>query len=177
MTTHPRPLEEDRARRRWRVAIATLLVGGVAAGTAAAASAPPKLTLGPSTNVSQRAFQGYYDGHKDTYLFTDVSSKGQAEALKINYAPLLGAVKNQPEMYFVRGRAAKGQLAVFGSEPGEASYSPLWTEVIVTWKSGRTPALLVRDDQIDSLAKKGMLTMRTTTVINNAPITKVGKGG
>ena len=67
--------------------------------------------------------------------------------------------------------------AVFGSEPGEASYSPLWTEVIVTWKSGRTPALLVRDDQIDSLAKKGMLTMRTTTVINNAPITKVGKGG
>src|SRR5207302_168034 len=30
--------------------------------------------MGPMQKVSQPAFVGYYDGHKDTYLSTDVSS-------------------------------------------------------------------------------------------------------
>ena len=85
-------------------------------------------------------------------------------------------MKNQPDMYFVQGRAAPGQLAVFGSEPGEASYSPLWTEVIVRWKAGHKPVLLAKDDQINMLAAKGALISTTTTVILNAPITRVGKG-
>jgi len=41
----------------------------------------------------------------------------------------------------IEGRAAKGQLSVFGSEPGEPDYNPLWEEKFVTWKAataGRT---------------------------------------
>lgn len=172
MIAQRRPLSMGRRR----FAIAALLLGAVTCGTAAAAGVPSQLALGTATQSRQPSFQGYYDGHKDTYLLTDVSSKPQAKAMKINFAPILAKAKGQPEMYFVQGRAAHGQLAVFGSEPGESSYSPLWTEVFVTWKAGHTPVLLVRDDQIESLAKKGQLTETTTKVINNAPITKVGKG-
>lgn len=80
-----------------------------------------------------------------------------------------------PLRYFVRGRAAHGQLTVFGSEPGEVDYNPLWLEVWVTWKKGVKPVLLGRDDQINSLQKKGKLTVKTTKIVLNAPILKVGK--
>ena len=33
------------------------------------------------THTSQPTFQGYYDGHKDTFLATDTSSKAQAAAM------------------------------------------------------------------------------------------------
>ena len=45
--------------------------------------------LGPSSSVSARAYTGYYDGHKDSYLPLDVSSKAQAAALHINFAPII----------------------------------------------------------------------------------------
>jgi hypothetical protein len=86
-------------------------------------------------------------------------------------------VKGLPRQFFVRGRAAAGQLTVFGSEPGESDYNPLWKEVWVTWKKGVKPVLLVRDDQIDNLAKKGKLTEKDAHIVLNAPILKVGKGG
>jgi hypothetical protein len=41
-------------------------------------------------------------------------------------------VKALPEIYLVQSRSAKRQLAVFGSEPGKADYSPLWAETILT---------------------------------------------
>ena len=47
---------------------------------------------------------------------------------------------------------------MFGSEPGEDDYNPLWEEIAVTWKAGVTPVLLLRDDQIDALQKAGKLT-------------------
>jgi hypothetical protein len=49
--------------------------------------------------------------------------------------------------------------------------------VLVTWKPGATPVLLVRDDQINGLAKKGMLVETDAGIVLNAPILKVGKGG
>jgi hypothetical protein len=150
---------------------------------AAAAGAYASLTsggprMGPSTTIKRRAFQGYYDGHKDTYVNTDVSRKAEAKAMHINYAPVLKSVplKPAPEMYLVEGKAAPGQLAVFGSEPGEASYSPIWKETILTWKASATPVLIKSDTQIDQLEKKGGLTERSTTTRLNCPIIKVGKG-
>jgi hypothetical protein len=73
---------------------------------------------------TQPVYKGYYDHHIDTYLITDVSSKSQAKAMHINYSAELKGVKGLPEQYFVRGHAAKGQLTVFGSEPGESNYNP-----------------------------------------------------
>src|SRR5881275_3251862 len=96
-----------------------LLAAALLVGSASAAA--PLLMLGPSTHKQLALFQGYYDGHKDGYVITDVSNNAQANAWHVNFAPVLKSVKGAPEQYFVSGRAAAGQLAVFGSEPGEAS--------------------------------------------------------
>ena len=130
---------------------------------------------GPVRPISRPAFQGYYDGHKDTYLNTDVSDRTEAKAMHVNYAPVLKAVplKSAPEMYLVQGKAATGQLAVFGSEPGEASYSPIWKETILTWKASAKPTLITSDTQIDKLEKKGKLGERATSIRLDCPIIKV----
>ena len=96
--------------------------------------------------------------------------------MHINYSAELKGLQGLPDQYFVRGRAAKGQLTIFGSEPAEADYNPLWEEVWVTWKKGAKPVLLGRDDQIKTLAKKGKLTMKDAHIVLNAPILTVGKG-
>jgi hypothetical protein len=133
--------------------------------------------IGKPKMTAQPVYKGYYDHHLDTYLITDDSSKSQAKAMHINYSAELKTVKGLPDQYFVRGRAARGQLTVFGSEPGESDYNPLWEEVWVTWKTGVTPVLLGQDDQIKGLVQKGELTMKDAHIVLNAPILKVGKGG
>ena len=153
---------------------ATAGVAALAAATIASAATPSMLSLGPAVQAKTPTYLGYYDGHKDTYLVTDVSSKAQAKAMHVNFSAEIGKVKGAPAQYFIAGKAAPGQIAVFGSEPGESDYNPLWEEQIVTWKPGVKPVLLVRDDQINGLAKKGMLTVKDVHVVINAPITNVG---
>jgi hypothetical protein len=97
--------------------------------------------------------------------------------MHVNYSAELKAVKGIPDQYFVKGKAPKGQLTVFGSQPGESNYNPLWEEIWVTWKPGVTPVLLGQDDQIKELVKNGKLTMKDAHIVLNAPILKVGKGG
>ena len=155
-----------------RVTAGTVLAAGALLAGSATAAAP--LRLGPETHTQLSLYQGYYDGHKDGYVITDVSSKAQASAWHVNFAPVLKGAKAAPPQYFVLGRAAAGQLAVFGSEPGEASYNPLWDELFVTWKTGVTPLLLVKDNQITSLAKAGKLTIKDPHIVLDAPITSVG---
>jgi hypothetical protein len=155
--------------------VAAIGVVAVAVGTASAFAASGPLLLGPGKNTARTAYLAYYDGHKDSYFVTDVSSKSQAKSLGINYSAELAAVKGAPAQYFVQGRAAAGQLSVFGSEPGESDYNPLWEEFFVTWKPGVKPVLLVKDDQIKGLATKGKLTLRDAHIVLNAPILKVGK--
>jgi hypothetical protein len=149
-------------------------VAALAIAATASATAPSMLSLGPAVQAKTPTYLGYYDGHKDTYLVTDVSSKAQAKAMHVNFSAEIGKVKGAPAQYFIAGKAAPGQIAVFGSEPGETDYNPLWDELIVTWKPGVKPVLLVRDDQINGLAKKGMLTVKDVHVVINAPITNVG---
>jgi len=156
-----------------KVGIATFAVS-LAAAAGASAVTGGSLLLGPASRVTEPAFQGFYDGHKDTYLITDVSSKSQAKALHVNYSAALAHVKNIPAQYFVMGRHAAGQLAVFGSEPGESDYNPLWIELFVTWKPGVKATLLTSDNQINSLAAKHKLTVTDAHIVLNAPITKVG---
>jgi hypothetical protein len=158
------------------VALGLILVGTAAAGYRYAAASGTAPIMGPPSTLGRKAFQGYYDGHKDTYLNTDVSDKAEATAMHINYAPGLKALplSAAPEIYLVQGKAAHGQLAVFGSEPGESSYSPIWKETILTWKSSATPVLITSDTQIDQLEKKGGLIERSTSIRLNCPIVKVG---
>lgn len=152
---------------------ATTVVGLLSAGVAWASSGGGPI-MGASHTASQPAFIGYYDGHKDTYLSTDISSKAEAKMMHINFSAQIGKVKGLPEIYLVQGRAAPGQLAIFGSEPGEPSYSPLWDETILTWKAGSTPKLITSDTQVDQLEKTSGLTERPAHVVLNCPIIKVG---
>jgi hypothetical protein len=148
-----------------------LLIAVAIAASAYAAVGGPR--MGPAKTIAQPSFQGYYDGHKDTYLNTDVSNKAEAKSMHINYSALIGKVKGLPEIYLVVGRAAPGQLAIFNSEPGEKTYSPLWDERLLTWKPGATPVLITADTQIDPLKKKGVLIERDGGAVLNCPIIKV----
>jgi hypothetical protein len=150
------------------------LFATVAGIAAAAGGGLPN--IGKPSMKAQSVFKGYYDGHLDTYIMTDVSSKSQATALHVNYSAELKAAKGVPRQFFIKGTAAKGQLTVFGSQPGESDYNPLWKEVWVTWKSGVKPVLLTSDNQVDSLEKKGKLTEKDAHIVLNAPILTVGKG-
>jgi len=153
-----------------------------AGATATAQPAPTRgamndLHMGPMVMMSRPGWLGYYDSHKDAYLSTDVSDRGQAVAMHVNYAPSLAdmPLSRTPAIYLVKGRAVGAQLAVFGSQPGESDYSPLWREVIVQWKSHVKPVLLASDNQILALAKKGKLVVHHTRTVLNCPIVKVSK--
>src|SRR5438105_9340324 len=88
--------------------------------------------------VSQPVIYGYYDGHVDTMLSTDVSSKAQAAAQHINFSAALAnrPANTFPFLYMVSGHAAPNQPVVFGSEPGKSDYSPVWDEATGKWESG-----------------------------------------
>jgi len=162
-------------KRTWLLGLAALAAPGLGA-VALAASGPGM--MGPQHRTSVPSFLGYYDGHKDTFLSPDTSSRAEATMDHINYSAKLGAsLKSSEEIYLFSGTPAAGQLPVFSSEPGEKTYTPLWHEEIVTWKAGNTPELITRDDKIDELKKQGMITVRDTTTVLNCPIVKVGKGG
>jgi hypothetical protein len=156
------------------VLIAGMALAVTAGVVAAGLSAGP--VMGPVSKISRPAFHGFYDGHKVTYLNTDVSSKADAAAMHINYSARIGQVKGLPEIYLVQGKAAGGQLAIFGSEPGEKDYSPLWSETILTWKAGAKPTLITSDTQIDKIEKTGKLAERDAHVVLNCPIISVAKG-
>jgi hypothetical protein len=161
-----------------RSVLVLLILGVVAASAAIAAAATGGLpNIGKPSMQAQPVYKGYYDHHIDTYLITDVSSKSQAKTLHVNYSGELKSVKGLPEQYFVKGRAAKGQLTIFGSEPGKSDYNPLWEEVWVMWKKGVKPVLIGEDTQIDKLEKQGKMTEQDAHIVLNAPILKVGKSG
>jgi hypothetical protein len=162
--------------RRIPIVLFGLGLAAVIAAVAAAASGGLP-NIGTAKMTAEPVYKGYYDHHIDTYMITDVSSKSQAAALHVNYSAELKTVKGLPEQYFVQGRAAKGQLTIFGSQPGEADYNPLWEEVWLTWKKGVKPVLIGQDDQVDALEKKGKLTEKDAHIVLNAPILTVGKGG
>jgi hypothetical protein len=159
----------------WFVPLGLALLGLATGAYASTNASGPK--MGPPRKINRTAFQGYYDGHKDTYVNTDVSDKAEAVAMHINYAPVLKSVPlaSAHEIYLVQASAAPGQLAVFGSEPGEPSYSPIWKETILTWKPGASPVLITSDTQINQLEKKGVLSERATAIPLNCPIVSVGK--
>jgi len=160
-----------------RTSTVVVAAGLVAAATAAIALAAGNglPNIGPAKMTNEPVYQGLYDNHIDTYMLTDVSDQAQATAMHINYAPAIGTIEGLPDQYFVQGRAARGQLTVFDSEPGASDYNPLWDEVWLTWKPGVKPVLLGSDDQIAALVQQGKLTEQDAGIVLNAPILTVGK--
>jgi hypothetical protein len=160
-----------------RTIVLTGALSLTAIALAVSAYATGPMMMGSSHTIQQPAFQGYYDGHKDTYLSTDLSNQAEAKAMHINYSASIGKVKGLPEIYLVQGRAAAGQIAIFGSQPGEPDYSPLWTETILTWKPGSKPVLITSDNEINKLEKTSGLSERPGNAVLNCPIIKIGAKG
>jgi hypothetical protein len=164
----------ERMSRKLVLSIAAVVVFA-ASGVAAYARVASAPIMGPMSTLPQEAFKGFYDGHHVTYLSTDASTKAAAKAMHINYSASIGRVKGLPEIYLVQGRAAPGQLAVFGSEPGEPDYSPLWTETILNWKAGAKTVVIKSDTQVNAIEKTGKLTEHPGHIVLNCPIIKVSK--
>jgi hypothetical protein len=132
------------------------------------------MAMGPTSKVTLTAFTGWYDKHKVIYLGTDTSSQSEAMAARSNYAASLSkSLPNADEIYLVTNGRFAGYGAIFNSQPGESDYTPLWQEVLVTWKNPAQAVPLGRDDQINSLAKQGKLTLKMTGAVLNCPIIKV----
>ncbi len=154
-----------------------LAAASLALALAAFAASDGSPGMGPTVRVLRPAFHGYYDGHKDTFLSTDVSDRAQARQMHINFSAALARVPESatPEMYLFKGPTAARQLPVFASEPGESNYSPLWHEVIVTWKAGMTPTRLTSDTDVENAIKAGKLNEQHSDIVLNCPIVKVGR--
>ena len=160
-----------------RTGIAAIVVTAVAffVGTTGAIAASAAPSLGMSSTVTAHAYTGYYDHHQDTFLALNASTKAAATTLHLTFAPALAKTQAAPPIYLFQGAAAAGQIPVFGlTEPGKAGYTPLWEEMIVTWKAGVTPTLFKVDDDINAAAKAGKLTVRDAHVVVDAPILTVG---
>jgi hypothetical protein len=163
-------------RRLWLASLA-LVAASLAVTLAALAANRSSPGMGPMVRAMRPAFHGYYDGHKDTFLSTDVSDRAQAREMHINFSAALAhtPMSATPEMYLFKGRAASRQLPVFASEPGESNYSPLWHEVLLSWKAGMTPTLLTSDTNVEAAVKAGKLREQETHIVLNCPIVKVGR--
>jgi hypothetical protein len=89
---------------------------------------------------------------------------------------LAKSLPSSDKMYIIMNGKYANRGPVFASEPGEDTYTPLWQEVFVTWKTPGEAVALGKDDQINDLAKKGMLTLTMTKTVLNCPIIKVMSG-
>ncbi len=133
--------------------------------------------MGPMSTTSMTAWTGYYDSHKVLFISTDTSNKDEATRDHINDAPgLTTSLRYTVPIYLIANGAYAGRGPVFGSQPGEKDYTPLWQEVTVTWKDPGKAVALGSDTQITGLAKAGTLTLMTTGTVLNCPIIKVMGG-
>jgi len=150
----------------------------VVVSTRSGSGGPMSGMMGPMSMTSLTTFTGWYDKHKVLFLATDTSNKAEAMSEHINYSPSLAkSLSSTDSIYMVTNGAFATRGAVFGSEPGEADYTPLWQEVLVTWKDPGQAVALGSDDQIKGLTKAGKLTTQMTGTVLNCPIIKVPAHG
>lgn len=155
--------------------VATVIVSGQSSGSTHGSGMGMGMgMMGPMSMTSTTAWTGYYDGHKVLFLSTDTSSKTEAVRDHINYAPgLVKALPTASAIYmFTNGKYASRGPA-FGSQPGESDYTPLWQEVLVTWKDPSKAVFLGSDNDVHAMAKAGKVTLTMTGTVLNCPIIKV----
>ena len=109
-----------------RILSVTAVMLALAAGATYAATGG--LLLGPASTAKTRDFKGYYDGHKDTFLVTDVSNKTQATALNANYSAAIGRVRARPRSTSFTAPRRKGSSPCSARSPASR----------ITTRSGRS---------------------------------------
>ncbi len=125
---------------------------------------------------------GYANGHEVFYISTEASDRDLAALMtnwtgaRVVYAPSLA---NTPpaalaNIYaFKNGIEGSGPLGfqpnVADSEPGNATYSPLWRIILVQWKEGISPTELKSEREITAALQEGRLTIEPTKMVVNCP--------
>ena len=161
---------------QYHCAIHATMTGSVTVGTASSvpvtqAGTSATGSMGPMQMTMINAFSGYYDGKVVKYLSTDTSNKAEAARSRSNYAPSLAKSLAQANaIYLVTNGPFAARGAVFSSVPGNPGYSPLWQEVLVTWKDPAQATALGSDNQVLDLAKRGTLSLKSTGIVLNCPI-------
>lgn len=149
-----------------------IVATGAHAGAGPGTTMPGTLgTMGKAAKLMLTSWTGYYDGKTLTYISTDTSSKAEAMQDHLNYsASLAKTLPQASKIYFVTNGGFATRGAVFGSTLGASDYTPLWQEIQVTWKTAGAAVLLTSDNQINALAAKGMVSLKSTGVVLNCPI-------
>ena len=133
------------------------------------APAPPGPGPGPG-RVELPVLTGWFDGEAVLYVTTDVSHADVAAAKGANFAPRLahalpggppqpGRVSSVDKVYAVTNFKQPSLFAwaprPVGPASRDASYSPLWQMVKVSWQLGRTPRELRAEEALLAAAERG----------------------
>ena len=168
-----------------RAALAGLLLLFI---NACATVAPPS----SASQLSLPALSGWFDGEEVFYITTDVSHADVAQAKGANFAPRLadalpvgkplpGAPSSVDKVYavtnFQQGSIFASAPFPMGSASRDASYSPLWQMIKVTWAAGRAPETLKSEEAVLAAADSGAVVLAPTRVVLNCPIVHRGPRG
>jgi hypothetical protein len=172
----------------WRLGLLTALVALAALTGCAHAPGPPA-----PGQVLLPVLQGWFDGEPVLYLTTDVSHADVAADKGANFSPRLAhALPGGPPEPGRRSSVDKvyavtnfPQASIFASAPrpvgpasADASYSPLWQMVKVTWQAGRRPRELRGEEAVLDAVERGDVVLAPTPVVLNCPIVqRPGQGG
>lgn len=131
--------------------------------------------------------RAWVDGQVVDYVTTDISDQAAAKQNGVNYVPRLSdAIPADGHKSLVERvyKFPKGeQISVFASSPvpagpenADASYSPLWRLVMVSWVKSGHARELKSEEEILAAQEQGDVTLRITDIVANCPIIRSGDG-
>ena len=148
------------------------------AQTSAAAQDPS----GKTPRVVLPLIVGVFNGQVVDYLLTEASDQSVAQALDVNYSPILanaitgGAVDDIYQVTnFNQGRLLASAPVTAGPGNTNPSYAPDWRLNLVTWNT--TPHLLTSEQQILAAEQQGLLSVVKTGIVVNCPVIFTPAGG
>lgn len=173
--------------------LASLLVAPMLTGcTLLIETAPPVTPSTPVMMAQLTLLDAWHEGRRVQYITTDVSDEAMAAKANANYAPRLrDALPLGPRVPGRRHALERvykvvnfNQPTVFPSIPlptgpasRDASYSPLWQVVEVTWQPGSTPDELKSEEAILKAEDAGRVKLAILDVVVNCPVIWSEAGG
>ncbi|MBL8518276.1 MAG: hypothetical protein JNM76_15055 [Betaproteobacteria bacterium] len=153
----------------------------------------PQVTQSTAAMMTQLPLSdAWHEGRRAQYITTDVSDEAMAIKANANFAPRLrDAIAPGPKVPGRRHALERvykftnfSQPVVFPSIPlpsgpasRDASYSPLWQVVEVTWTPGSVPAELRSEEAILKAEDAGRVQLAILDVVVNCPVIWSEAGG
>lgn len=125
----------------------------------------------------------FHEGEDLFFIHTEASDPQVAQMLtemmgpQVVVVPALADVSEElvDALYvFTNGVEGMGPLGfqpdIFGSVPGDETYTPLRRIHRVTWQEGATPRVLKSTDELMAAEEAGELTIEESDIVVNAPV-------